>query len=123
MPSLTVANFKPVLSGAMIGFYDVTLPSGMVLYRCSAFAKGGRVWAAPPSKQVIARDGSVLRGPDGKAKYEQVVDFVDRRTRERWSEHVVAALRETFPNALPQSGPDAAPLPWQTPGAEAGDRR
>lgn len=99
--ALTVSDFKPIASGVMIGFCDVHLPSGMTLHRCSAFAKDGRVWAMPPSKQVIGRDVMVQRTRDGKTKYEPCVSSVDRATQERWSAAVIAALRLAHPNVLP----------------------
>lgn len=99
--TMMVQNFKPMSAGALIGIVDVTLPSGMVLYHCSIFRKDDRIWASPPSKQVIGRDGTVQRTADGKARYEQVVSFVDRSTGERWSNAVIAALRLAHPEALP----------------------
>src|SRR4051794_10493266 len=98
--SMTVQNFTPLSAGALVGFLDVTLPSGMVLHRCSIFTKDDRAWASPPSKQVIGRDGTVQKTADGKARYEPTVSFVDRPTQERWSNAVVAALRIANPEAL-----------------------
>jgi hypothetical protein len=98
--ALTISNFKPISAGAMVGFVDVHLPSGMTLHRCSVFAKDGRAWAAPPAKQ-ITRDGAVQRTADGKARYEPCISFVDRATQERWSNAVIAALRLAHPEVLP----------------------
>jgi hypothetical protein len=100
-PNITVSNFKPVVAGAMRGFVDVHMPSGMTLHRCSIFAKDDRVWASPPSKQVIGRDGQVQRMPNGKARYEPNVSFVDRATQERWSIAVIDAVRLEYPDVLP----------------------
>ena len=87
-------------AGALIGFVDVILPSGMVLHHCSIFRKDGRTWAAPPSKQVIGRDGAVQRMHDGRTRYEPTVSFVDRATQERWSDGAIKALRIAQPDAL-----------------------
>jgi hypothetical protein len=100
MSAITVENFKPISAGAMRGFCDVTLPSGMVLHRCSIFAKDGKAWASPPSKQVIGRDGTVQKTTDGKARYEPTVSFTDRATGERWSNAVIEALQAAEPEAL-----------------------
>jgi hypothetical protein len=97
---MTVQNFKPVSAGALIGFVDVILPSGMVLHHCSVFRKDGRSWASPPSKQVIGRDGTVQRTADGKTRYEPTVSFIDRATQERWSAGAIEALRIAQPDAL-----------------------
>ena len=97
---MTVENFKAISAGAMRGFCDVTLPSGMVLHRCSIFAKDGKAWASPPSKQIIGRDGAVQKTAEGKARYEPAVSFVDRATGDRWSAAVIEALRVAQPDAL-----------------------
>lgn len=98
--AITVDNFKPIQAGALVGFVNVTLPSGLVLHRCPIFAKGDRTWASPPSKQVVGRDGTVQRTPDGKVRFEPVVSFVDRATQERWSAAVIEAFRLAYPEAL-----------------------
>jgi hypothetical protein len=97
---IIVTEFKPINAGAMRGFVDAHLPSGMILHRCSVFAKGDKVWAAPPSKQVIGRDGTVQRTADGKARYEATVSFTDRATQEKWSAAVIEALSLAYPDAL-----------------------
>jgi hypothetical protein len=107
--TLTISDFKPVAAGAMVGFCDVHQPSGMTLHRCTVFSKDGRAWAAPPSKQVISRDGTVQRTADGKARYEPTVSFVDRATQSRWSDAVIAALRQAHPEVLPELAPERAP--------------
>jgi hypothetical protein len=100
MSAIVVKDFKPVSAGAMRGFADVYLPSGMVLHRCSIFAKDGKVWASPPSKQVVGRDGVAQKTADGKTRYEPTVSFVDRSTQERWSTAVIEALKLANPGAL-----------------------
>jgi len=100
MSGFLVKEFKPVTAGALRGFADVHLPSGMILHRCSIFAKDGKAWASPPAKQVIGRDGTVQKTADGKTRYEPTVFFVDRATQERWSGAVIAALRAAHPEAL-----------------------
>jgi hypothetical protein len=92
--AIAVSDFRPANAGALVGFADVHLPSGMILHRCSIFAKADTAWAAPPSKQVIGRDGTVQRTADGKARYEPTVSFVNRATQERWSAAVIVALRD-----------------------------
>jgi DNA-binding cell septation regulator SpoVG len=100
MSALTVENFRAISAGALRGIVDVTLPSGMVLHRCSIFAKDGKAWASPPSKQVIGRDGTVQKTTDGRSRYEATVSFIDRATGERWSNAVIEALQTAEPAAL-----------------------
>jgi hypothetical protein len=98
--SFTVREFRALSAGALRGFIDVHLPSGMILHGCSIFAKDDRVWAAPPVKPVVGRDGVVQKNRDGKTRYETTVSFVDRPTQERWSAAVIEALRLDYPAAL-----------------------
>ncbi len=100
MTAMQIANFKPVAAGALRGFCDVTMPSGMTLHRCGIFAKDGRAWASPPSKQVIGKDGTVQRDASGKTRYEPTVTFADRPTQERWSSAVIEVLRIAHPEVL-----------------------
>jgi hypothetical protein len=95
-----ILGFRPMQAGALVGFADVALPSGMVLHRCSIFTKDERAWASPPSKPVIGRDGVAQRTADGKTRYEPTVSFTDRWTQERWSNAIVEALRAEHPEAL-----------------------
>jgi len=100
---MLISAYKPMSSGALKGFCDVQLPSGMMLHRCSIFVKDGRTWASPPSKQVIGREGTVQRGADGKVLYEPTALFIDRATQERWSAAVTDALRASHPEALAEA--------------------
>jgi hypothetical protein len=100
MSAISVRDFKPIRAGALRGVADVHLPSGMILHRCSIFAKDDKAWASPPSKQVIGRDGTVQKTADGKARYEATVSFVDRVTQERWSTAVIEALQAAYPAVL-----------------------
>ncbi len=99
---MTVTNddFKPVTAGAMRGFCDVTLPSGMRLHRRTVFGKDGKGWVSPPSKQVIGRDGLVHRNAAGKPTYEPTGSFIDRATQDRWSDAVIEAPRAAHPEVL-----------------------
>lgn len=100
MTTISISDFKPMSAGALRGFADVRLPSGLILHRCSIFAKDDKAWAAPPSKQVIGRDGTVQKSADGRTRYEPTVSFADRATQERWSTGVIDALRIAHPEAL-----------------------
>lgn len=98
----TVANVHIVASGALIGTCDVTMPDGMVLHRVSIFRKqDGKTWAAPPSKQMIDRSGTVLRDTSGKIRWEPVVSFHNRIASDAWGAAVMEAIRGTELDATP----------------------
>ena len=41
-----------------------------------------------------------IRKADGRQDYVKLVDFIDKHTRMKWSEAVVAAVREAHPELL-----------------------
>jgi hypothetical protein len=95
-----INNFRAVSSGALRGFCDVTMPSGMILYGCGVFVKGDTTWCSPPSQKKRAANGSPVVGRDGKAIYESQIGFATKDARTRWTDAVVAALRVQCPHAL-----------------------
>ncbi len=99
-PGLVIDAFQPMTVGALKGFADISMGSGLRLLRCSVFLKDGRSWVAPPARQIVGRDGVALRTSDGRPRYEPCVSFRDRATADRWSGAVIAALRVAFPEAL-----------------------
>jgi hypothetical protein len=49
---------------------------------------------------VIGRDGAVVRDPVGKIQYAPVITFASRELRDRFNDQVIAALRNSHPDAL-----------------------
>ena len=64
----------------------------MVISGVAVHERDGQVWASPPSKPLLDRDG--------KLRWSPIVGFVDRQTQTVWSDAVVAALRASHPEAL-----------------------
>lgn len=113
--SFTATNWKPLRKGALVGFVSVSMPSGLVIHEISVLETNGRFWASPPSKPMIDRNGVVMIGDDGKRRFASIIEFATREIRSRWSAAVVAAVRATFPEALPAqpaAPPPAAPT-WE----------
>jgi hypothetical protein len=97
---IRVSDWRAIPSGALRGFVDVHLPSGMTLHGCTVFRKDDRVWIGPPAKPLLNRDGTARRDANGKTVYEATVSFADRKTQDRWSDLVVGAFRDAYPGAL-----------------------
>jgi DNA-binding cell septation regulator SpoVG len=76
---MKITNWKDFTKGALRGFFDLELPSGMVLKGCSLFVKDERRWVGMPSKKV-------------GEKYEPTVEFIDKETREKFSALAVKAI-------------------------------
>src|SRR5690242_5276115 len=85
----SASDWRAVDRGALKGTFTLTLPSGMILRECALFEKEGRRWVAPPQKQIKIGDTT---------KYISLIEFVDRETRDRFSEAALAAI-----DSLPES--------------------
>lgn len=119
--SITVTAFKSVTKGSLVGFATVQhQPSGMILAECPVLNGPNGPWVGTPGKPQLGSDGTAARDPaTGKIKYVQVVSFSSKHERNRWSELVIEALRQAFPDVLPptpaaQVEADLADRPWPT---------
>lgn len=100
MPEIIVTDWKPITHPSLRGFATVTFPSGLIFNDVSIVVTNGKPWAAAPSKPLIDKNGAALRGGDGKVKYAPIIAFADKKTRDRWSDGVIAALRAAHPGAI-----------------------
>lgn len=100
---LAVSNFKPFAKGSLVGFFDVELPSGLILRECSLYSKDGKRWINPPSRK--------FTGKDGETKYQRMVDFASGKAANQFRDAVVAAIDEQ--QAKPEPG--SMPPPWNPP--------
>jgi hypothetical protein len=88
----------PNASRTVVGVFDAALPSGMVLRGCRLMCgPAGQRWIAMPSYRQHDRDGKPRVDDRGKQIWVITVDFVDRATRDRCTEQILAALRREHP--------------------------
>ncbi|MGB7976298.1 MAG: hypothetical protein WCF81_18570 [Roseiarcus sp.] len=78
---ITIANARKINRGALIGFFDVALPSGMKLNGCTLLEKDGRRWIGLPSKEWVK--------PDGSKSYVPIVEIPDREARDKFNAAVL----------------------------------
>ncbi|MGE4048419.1 MAG: septation protein SpoVG family protein [Acetobacteraceae bacterium] len=97
MSGPTVLNFKEVRKGALRGFAQVRFASGLIINDVAILAGPNGLWASPPSKPMVGRDGSPITDANGKQKYSQIIEFVDKTTRDRFSKSIVAAIVAVHP--------------------------
>ncbi|MGE0290406.1 MAG: hypothetical protein AB7I42_28970 [Bradyrhizobium sp.] len=97
MSGVTVLGFRPIVKGALRGFAQVRFPSGMILNDVVVMSGPHGLWATPPSKPMIGRDGLPITDQNGKQKYSQIIEFVDKLTRDRFSKAVVDAVVSVHP--------------------------
>jgi hypothetical protein len=90
-PAPVVLNFKPVEKKSLRGFFDVELPSGMILSGCTLHESHGKFWVGLP--------GRPYAKPDGSQSWVKIVDFRDKATRDRFQQTVTPLAIEAFERA------------------------
>jgi hypothetical protein len=81
---LCIKNFKRFEKNTLRGFFDVELPSGMILCGCSLHEKEGKRWIGLPAKQYSK--------PDGAQSWVKIVDFADREKARQFQDIVLPAV-------------------------------
>jgi hypothetical protein len=87
--AMRASNWRPVERGALRGWFDLTLPSGLVLHDLAAFADGG---IGLSNKPQLSADGTARRDASGKIKYSPTVSIASKARRERFEGGARAAL-------------------------------
>jgi hypothetical protein len=100
MSTIIIRVFKPMERNMFRGFCTAKLPSGMVIADDTIHVSNGKVWASPPSKPMISREGAALKDASGKVRYQPIIEFRDKETRDRWSAAVIEALRQAHPEVF-----------------------
>lgn len=88
MSAPVIRNLKPLRKNTLAGFFDVELPSGLVLCGCTLHEKGDSRWVGLPARPYT--DSS------GKQTWAKIVDFVDRDRAKRFQEGVLPAVIAAF---------------------------
>lgn len=75
--------------------------SGLRLLDCPVHLHpNGRSWVALPGRPVLSESGIHKRDANGKTQYVPMAEWKDKSTSDRFSEIVIALLRERVPEAL-----------------------
>jgi hypothetical protein len=85
---ITVSNARKINKGALIGFFDVQLPSGMKLNGCTLLEKDGKRWVGLPSREWIK--------PDGSKSYAPIVEIPDRDARQKFNSVVLPLVERAL---------------------------
>src|SRR5690348_14715484 len=100
MTGIRILEVRALRKGGLLGFAKVELPSGMILADVAILTGERGPWASPPSKPIINRDGQALKDASGRIRYQAIVEFRDKATRDRWSAAIIEALRQAHPESL-----------------------
>jgi hypothetical protein len=89
---MRASGWRSVLSGSLQGFFDLQLPSGLVLNGCMLHERDGNRWVGLPGKAQIEDGRQRLDPKTGRPAYTPVVEIPDRAVRDKFTEQALAAL-------------------------------
>ena len=91
------------MKGTLRGFARIRFDSGLIIDEISIHvgSDDGSAWASPPARPWVDAQGVAMRDPKtGKVKYAGLITFSTVPIRKRWSDGIVAVVREAHPEAF-----------------------
>jgi len=90
---MNAMNWRRVEKNTLRGFFDLVLPSGIVVKGCTFHRKDDASWVGLPASPQLDRDGKALITPKtGKIAYTAVIEIPDRPTRDKFQAQALAAV-------------------------------
>ena len=74
-PRAELISWRPLHRNTLRGFASVRFPSGLEIYQIPVHVSGGHAWASPPGRASVDTNGSAIRDPRGKVKFQPVIGF------------------------------------------------
>jgi hypothetical protein len=90
----------PHRSGLMRAFLSIELASGMIVNGLRLMTGTRGPWIAMPSQKQLDRDGNPRLDASGKPLFNQIIEFRDRATADRFNAMVIDLIRAAHPEAL-----------------------
>jgi hypothetical protein len=87
-PQARILAFKPFEKNTLRGFFDLELPSGLILAGCTLHKKDDKYWVGLPAKPYTAADGT--------QSWTKIADFRDAKTRNKFQESIAPLARVAF---------------------------
>ena len=81
MAGFTVSNPKRLNKNTLVGSFDLTMPSGLVVRGAMLFEKSGKRWVGFPSKEWVK--------PDGTKSYFPLLEFASRDIADKFQAQVL----------------------------------
>ena len=88
MSAFTISNAKSIRKNSLIGFFDLRMPSGLIVRGAMLFEKNGRRWVGFPSKEWVKQDGS--------KSYFPLIEFADRSIADKFQAAVLPLAEEAL---------------------------
>lgn len=98
--TVTCTAFKARCRNTLRGFATVSIREMRVtIFEVAVHEKNGKAWAQLPSRPWV-KDGRVVTGDGGKAKYEPLFEFDSAAVRGVFFDAFIRAVLEFDPHAL-----------------------
>lgn len=98
--SVTCEDFRQLSRNTLRGFAVIRIEQMKLTIRDVAIhAKGDKRWAQLPARPQI-KDGALVKDATGKVQYVQLFEFTSHAVRTAFSEAVIRAVAESYPNAF-----------------------
>lgn len=81
---MDATNFRSYTKNTLRAFFDLQLPSGMILRGCTLHISHGKHWVGMPARSYENTAGATTWTP--------VVDFRDKATQDRFQREAVAVV-------------------------------
>ena len=95
--SMRLSNWRPFVKNSLRGYFDLILPSGLVITGMSYYVKDSASrWVSPPSRSYTKADGSTA--------WSEIVSFTDKDVRSKFLGAARDAL-DSFFEANPNQDP------------------
>jgi len=94
-PVATATNFRRFEKNTLKGFFDLELPSGLVLCGCSLHFRE-RLWVGFP--------GRPYKYQDGNETWAKIVDFSSKEARDRFQDLALAAALSAYERSQSDGG-------------------
>ena len=92
MSQFKIFNARGVSKGTLVGTFDLTLPSGLIIYGVMLHRhSAGKSWIGFPSKEWL--------NGDNKRAFAPLIGFADEETRKRFSSQVLPLALSAFAGA------------------------
>ena len=88
MMAFTVTNAKPMRKNSLLGFFDLEMPSGLIVCGAMLFEKNGKRWVGFPSKEWTKQDGT--KG------YNPLLEFASREISDKFQAQVLPIAEKAF---------------------------
>ena len=98
--TLICSDWRPLKKNTLLGFARIHIGElDLTIHDVAVHEKADRRWAALPARPWI-KGGAVVTGDAGKIQYSPLLEFGRREVRDAFSNAVIRAVSERFPDAL-----------------------